>query len=181
MRGVPSHRCVARREQGGVSSPTSARDLILQGVHRSISLEYQIKPPPLYHMWYSSNWNAVYDSEHPTEQCTHCALQIRACTAPLLVHRSALDAEECSRVQKSANRSCMQCSSADGPTWSNPSTAPQCTYGVLGKLGPWKMLCGKWGIYVRGVRNVHFQEYTFVLDKHTAQLGEIWQTPNWAV
>ena len=28
MRGVPSHRCVARREQGGRSSPTSARDQI---------------------------------------------------------------------------------------------------------------------------------------------------------
>ena len=30
---------------------------LLLGGQRSISLEYQIKPPPLYHIWYSSNWN----------------------------------------------------------------------------------------------------------------------------
>ena len=76
------------------------------------------------------------------------------CTANKSVHCATFGSQErigCSRVQKSANRSCMQCSSADGPTWPNPSTAPQCTYGVLGKLGPWKMLCGKLGdICARG-------------------------------
>ena len=29
------------------------------GGQRSISLEYQIKPPPTYKIWYSSNWNGA--------------------------------------------------------------------------------------------------------------------------
>ena len=53
-------RCATHRCEG----PPLMRAL-LQGGQRSISLEYQIKPPPLYHIWYSSNWNGHM-------LCAHC-------------------------------------------------------------------------------------------------------------